>query len=102
MVGYFNLPRFAQRIRRITPRHRRRGSTISAPQYDAAVYLVRADARKREWFASDGVGMPAASRAPLNKALGHQDNSAKMKLHESLVRVQLASTLRAHDEATQL
>lgn len=31
--------------------------------------LVRADARKREWFACNGVGMRAVSRAPLNKAL---------------------------------
>jgi hypothetical protein len=33
--------------------------------------LVRADASQREWFARDDVGMRAASRAPLNKALGH-------------------------------
>jgi hypothetical protein len=31
--------------------------------------LVRADARKREWFACNGVGMRAVSRAPLNEAL---------------------------------
>jgi hypothetical protein len=33
------------------------------------ITLVRADARKREWFACSGVGVRAASRAPLNKAL---------------------------------
>ena len=31
--------------------------------------LVRADARKREWFACNGVGMRAVSRAPLNMLL---------------------------------
>jgi len=30
---------------------------------------VRADARKREWFACNGVGLQRVSRAPLNKAL---------------------------------
>ena len=31
--------------------------------------LVRADARKREWYACNGVGLHAVSRAPLNKLL---------------------------------
>ena len=30
----------------------------------------RADANKPEWFAGDGLGVHAASRAPLNKGVG--------------------------------
>ena len=37
--------------------------------------LVRSDARKRELFARNGVGMQAVSRAPLNKALCLMSNA---------------------------
>jgi hypothetical protein len=41
----------------------------SVATYIAGLTLVRADARKREWFAYNGDGMRAVSRAPRNKAL---------------------------------
>jgi hypothetical protein len=49
-----------------------------------ALTLVRADARKREWFARNGVGVRAVSHAPLNKSLEapHAMPAVRMPLFE--------------------
>src|SRR5688572_29571020 len=57
--------------------------------------LVRADARKREWFACNGVGMRAASRARLNKSLGRMKSVVPLSVR-ALIIIALSGFIASH------